>query len=489
MDKLRIVIIGGGIAGLSAAFYLKEESRQRGLDLAITVVEAQLRWGGKIYTERRDGFLIEEGPDSFLSTKPWAVQLCKELGISDQLIPTSPVQQKTFILRRGELVPLPNGLTRMLPADLRALLSSPLFSWGGKLRMLLDFVLPSGPGRGEESLRHLITRRLGQEAYDRLLGPLMGGVYGGDGDRLNAKAVLPYLAELEAKYGSLLRGARILRKQDQANQPGQLLGTQTVFLTPRDGMSTLVNTLVARLEAMAVQLLAGQMPEAVSKEDTGYRLSFESQADLEADGVILAIPAYAAAGLLDRIDAELASELASIEFAPAVVVSLAYERKDIPHPLDAYGYLIPRSEGRAALACTWTSTKFVNRAPKDGALLRVFLNQLQEDGKKLYDKNHYVELARLELGDTLGVQAAPRISRVQGAPRAMPQYNQGHLERLQRIENRLLQLPGFTLAGNSYYGVGIPDTIHYSQQIAGRMLDSLQSEMMTGKHKEIVNEH
>ena len=490
MDKLKIAIIGGGIAGLSAAYFLDKHAKQRNIDLAITVLETHSRWGGKIHTEEQAGYLIEEGPDSFLVSKPWALQLFEELGISDQLIPTNPIHKKTYILHKGLLVPMPKGLFRMIPADLRALMSSHLFSWLGKLRMLMDFVLPTKHGRVEESLRQFITRRMGPEAYDRLFGPLTTGVYGGDGDQLSAEAVLPHLIEMEAKYGSLLRGARQAKKEEMAKAKNQNSGSQSVFLTPRGGMSTLVKVLLAHLKARDVQLLKGHAAHKVSVTDFGnYAINFEAQEDIESDGVILAIPAYAAARLLDQFNPNLASELASIKFAPAIVVSLAYKRQDIPHPLDAYGYLIPRAEGRAALACTWTSSKFDFRAPKDGALLRVFFNQNRDDDKELHNNDHYIELARQELKDTLGIRVAPRFTSVQGWSQAMPQYELGHFERLQRIENLLHERPGLLLAGNSYYGIGIPDTIFHSQQAAISLLDNLEDRLVFAKHEEHINEH
>jgi oxygen-dependent protoporphyrinogen oxidase len=467
MDPLKVAIVGGGLAGLSAAHYLQQLGQDAALDLDITVLEKQARWGGKVNTLRQQDFLIEEGPDSFLVAKPWALELCRELGIDDDLVPTLPARHRTYVLTDGKLLPLPGGLERMLPADAGALLASPLFSWPGKLRILLEVLLPPRQAPSEESLESLIRRRLGREAYEKLFEPLMAGVYGADGGALSAPVALPHLPALEAAHGSLLRGARHLRRERRSAQPA---AESSAFMAPRAGMGALVDALLVRLAQRGVRLLADAAVAQLSHKGQRFLLEIQGGSPLTADVLILALPAHAAAGLLAPVAGGLARELVQIPFAPATTVSLAYDRRAVPRPLDAYGYLIPRGEQRAAMACTWVSAKFPDRAPGDAALFRLFFNQASPASQS----TGYVDLARRELAETLGIQGEPHFAHVSGWGQAMPQYSLGHIDRLERIESHLAALPGFFLAGNAYYGIGIPDTVRHSREVARQALAWLQ---------------
>ncbi|MGH2581422.1 MAG: protoporphyrinogen oxidase [Anaerolineales bacterium] len=479
MDSLKVAIVGGGIGGLSAAYYLFKAADGAGLAVDVSVYEAEGRWGGKINTVSMEGFLVEEGPDSFLTTKPWALELCEELGISDQLIPTLPSRHRTYILSRGRLFPLPGGLIGMLPADLRELMASPLFTRRGKLRMLFDLILPARRAYDDESLHSLISRRLGEEVYSKLFGPLMGGVYGANGSELSVQAVLPHLLELEARYGSLLLGANQLYKQNRRERANKGVGDSSPFLAPRQGMRALVDSLLAKLEGGGVSLYPGHALTKLTKPGKRYALHFAKShvsdhslapSDKEADAVILAAPAYVVSNWLVSIDNALAEDLARIEFAPSVTVSLAFHSSEVPRPFDAHGYLIPKSEGRTALACTWVSSKFPGRSPKNKILCRLFFNQIVSGDAGDSDGSHYIDLARREIGDTLGIKASPRLAHAKAWGRAMPQYKLGHLKRVEEIEKKLGRHPGLYLVGNSYRGIGIPDTIHRSKEIAGEFL-------------------
>jgi oxygen-dependent protoporphyrinogen oxidase len=476
MDKpQRALIVGGGIAGLSAAYYLSKYAEKRHRALSITVIEAEPRWGGKIQTQRTQGFVVEGGPDAFLFSKPWALDLCRELGIADRLRPTNPEQQKTYILQRGSLRLMPNGLTMMLPADLPSLMKTPLLSWSGKLRLLLDFALPAHLLGEEESLRDFLSRRLGVEAYENLIGPLASGIYAGDGVRLSAQATFPYLLDLEAKHGSLLRGAMRLRRERAQQADGPALGSRSAFLAPIGGMQELVEALVERLKTSSVELRVGTAAKNIERKGDGFLVHLDHDASLQANLLVLATPSYIAAELVHKLSDDLAAELSGIEYASSITVSLAYHKQDIPRALDGYGYLIPLNEGRPALACTWTSTKFSDRAPLDQALVRVFFGGAKQDLGLPEDDGRWVALAREELHQTLGVKEAPLFSWVQGWSRAMPQYNIGHIDRLARIDKILAELPGLALAGNSYRGVGIPDTVYSSMQVAEQVLDLLDA--------------
>jgi oxygen-dependent protoporphyrinogen oxidase len=476
MDKpQRALIVGGGIAGLSAAYYLRKYAEKRHKALSITVIETEARWGGKIQTQRSHGFVVEGGPDAFLVSKPWALDMCKELGIADRLRPTNPDQQKTYILQRGRLRLMPNGLTMMLPTDLLSLMKTPLLSWSGKLRLLLDFVLPAHLPGEEESLRVFLTRRLGAEAYENLIGPLASGIYAGDGARLSVQATFPYLLDLEAKHGSLLQGAIRLRRERAQQAGGPAQGSRSAFLAPIGGMQDLVEALLGRLKTSGVELRVGTTAKNIERKSDGFLVVLDHDASVQANLLVLATPSYITAELVQNLSGHLAAELSEIEYASSITVSLAYHKHDIPCALDGYGYLIPPSEGRPALACTWTSTKFPQRAPLDQALLRVFFGRAKQDLGVPEDEERWVSLARDELQQTLGVREAPLFSWVQCWSRGMPQYNLGHLDRLTRIDRILAELPGLALAGNSYRGVGIPDTVYSSMQVAEQALNHLDA--------------
>lgn len=470
---MRVVVIGGGIAGLSAAYNLAKEAHVNHEPLEISVLEAGQSWGGKIATCRDGGFVIEGGPDTFLASKPWGAVLCRELGLESRLMGTNPQVKRTYVLHRGRLEPLPDGLTMMIPTRFSPMLRTGLLSWPQKARMGLDFFLPPRRLDGDESLGEFVSRRLGRAAYERLIEPLMSGIYAGDGDLLSLRSTFPYLRDLELKYGGLVKGALEMRKRlGQIKTPG----SRSAFLTPLTGLAEIVETLVERLEAYGVALYLGTAARRVQALGTGYRVEFNDSPPLTADGVILATPAYISGALLWDVDPDLAGELVDIPYASTATVSLAYRAQDLPRPLDAYGYVIPRREGRRALACTWTSTKFPHRAPEGYALLRVFAGRAGQEQGLPQDKEGLLDLAREELRETLGIQAAPLLWRAYYWERAMPQYNLGHPQRLERIEARLEGLPGLALAGNGYRGIGIPDCIHSGELAAERVLQAIRGQ-------------
>jgi protoporphyrinogen/coproporphyrinogen III oxidase len=449
----RILVIGGGIAGLSAAYYASKVPNAR-----VTLLESSSRWGGKITTDRvpfQEGqFIIEGGPDTFLSTKPWGVALCQELGLGERLHGTNPYKKNTYVLHRNRLLPLPDGLAMMIPTNVEAILRSHLVSWFSKARMGLDFLLPTKAANGDESLGTFVSRRLGREAYENLIEPLMSGIYAGDGDQLSLASTFPYLRDLERKYGSLARGALKMR---QSSNGRSVPGSRSAFLTPTTGLFEIVERLVESLTANGVDLRLGARALQITTDPSQYVVKLDTGESLEADSVILATPAFVSSTLLASLDPALASDLQSIPYASTATVSLAYRQGDIPRELDGYGYVIPRREGRRALACTWTSTKFPHRAPEGYALLRVFVGRAGQDVP--WAEDDLLQLAKEELNLTLGITADPLLQRVFLWENAMPQYNLGHPEILKRIDAALEKHPGLALAGNSYRGIGIPDCI------------------------------
>ncbi len=471
----RIVIIGGGIAGLSAAYYAKKNIP----DAHVTMIESNSYWGGKIITDRVpfDGgqFIIEGGPDTFLATKPWGVALCKELGLDERLHGTNPNQKNTYVLNKGQLLPLPDGLAMMIPTNVEAILRTRLVSWVGKARMGLDFIQPAKSLSGDESLGAFVSRRLGREAYENLIEPLMSGIYAGDGDQLSLASTFPFLRDLEIKYGSLARGALEMRKKSNGKA---VQGSRSAFLTPTTGLAEIVEKLIDRLKANGVDLRLNTRALRIAHLESRYNVDVADGSSIEADSLILATPAYVSGTLISSIDPELASTLQGICYASTATVSLAYRLSDVPRALDGYGYVIPRREGRKALACTWTSTKFPHRAPENYALIRVFVGRAGQTltpspspsgggenpplpmGEGSGVREYLLALAKEELNLTLGITSEPILSRVFMWDRAMPQYNLGHPEILKRIDAALEKHPGLALAGNGYRGIGIPDCIH-----------------------------
>lgn len=488
-EMKRLAVIGGGITGLAAAFYA---SRRFGERANITLFEREDYWGGKIITERVDGFVIEGGPDTFLASKPWAVQLCHDLGMVDRLRGTNPNQKTTYILHRDRLHPLPGGLTMMIPTRFGEILRSELISWSGKLRMGLEYLLPPAATNRDESIGHFVSRRLGRQAYEGLIEPLMSAIYAGDGDRLSVSATFPYLRELEQRYGGLIKGALVARTKqavksaaDVSLQRGQTPvqggfarldtpGSRSLFLTPEEGLGEIVDNLVAWLKRQEVDMCPGSTVIGIEKLESGYRLIDHFGQLLDAEAVILAVPAFSAADLLQAIHPQLAGELRAIEYISTATVSLAFNEADLPRPLDGYGYVIPRREGRVALACTWTSTKFPHRAPRGKVLVRVFIGRAGQEGAIAWDEKSLLAIARAEVQETLGLSASPLLTRVHIWEKAMPQYNVGHLARLQRINTLLLELPDLALAGNAYQGIGLPDCIHSGEQAVGRVAPVFQ---------------
>ena len=448
MEATRVVVVGGGITGLAAAHRLLES-----LGGDVVLIEGRPRLGGKIVTETVDGVVIEGGPDSFLSMKPGGVELCKRLGLYGRLLRTDPQHRRTFVKRGGRLHPLPEGITGLVPTRLFPLLTTEVLSPMGRLRAALETFVPRNAAPDDESIAGFVTRRFGAEAYDWLMEPLLSGIYAGNGERLSLRATFPRLAEIERTHGSILRSMMRNRFQSGPKTAQALPG----LVTLRGGLEELVCALESRLPAN--QVTRGVAVEAIRRDVSGYRLDLEDGTVLQTEAVILATPAFASARLLRQLDPELSDALETIPFVSTATVSVAFSDSAVPDKLNGYGYVSPRAEGGPIVACTWMSNKFPDRVRDGGVLIRFFIGRAGADDVTEWSDERLLDIAQAELKRLFDVSDAPVITRVFRWPRAMPQYNLGHTERVARIERLMTRHRGLRLAGNSYRGVGIPDCI------------------------------
>lgn len=471
MATPRAVVVGGGIAGLAAAHRLIEVSRSRGRPVEVTLLEAKGRLGGTIATERAEGFLIEAGPDSFLSEKPWALALADRLGIGDRLVRTDDCYRRTFVAHRGRLHALPEGFQLLAPTRLWPLVSSRLFSWPGKLRMAMDLVLPRGKGEADESLGGFVSRRLGREALERVAQPLVAGIYTADPARLSLAATMPRFLEMEREERSVILALwRAARRQPEAAS-GTSGARWSLFVTVANGMEELVQAVASRLPEGSVRL--NHPVTAIARREGRWQVVLAGGTAMDADGVVLAAEAHQSARILSNLDAELTSLLEGIPYASSATLSLGYRRNEVPHPLDGFGFVVPQSERCSILACTFSSVKYPGRAPEGHVLLRVFFGGAL--GGSILDRDDaaLIALARGELASLLGVTAEPLVTRLYRYPASMPQYLVGHLDRVASIEARLQKHGGLKLAGSAYRGVGIADCVHAGEVAADQLLESL----------------
>jgi oxygen-dependent protoporphyrinogen oxidase len=465
----RIAIVGGGIAGLSAAYDLRE-ARQTGARIEFHLYEASSRLGGVISSSKVNGTVLEFGPDSFLSEKPAALQLCRELGLEVDLIGSNDSARKTYILVDNKLVPLPDGLMFLVPTRMRAMARSKLFSMGTKVRMALETFRPPSRNRGDESVASLIARHYGQQAVDRLADPLLSGIYGGDATQLSAQAVLPKLVEMESRYGSLTRGtleeARKRRIAAADMGPAGRVPRAT-FTTLRGGMQQLTDRLAVLLEGWRVHLETPVL--SIERGPTGWSIRSRS-GEQEYDSVIFAIPAWACAPLLTPVDATLGAELGKIPYTSSITVNLIYDQTSLGRLPEGFGFLVPAAEQRNLLALTFAHRKFLGRTAGGKAVLRAFLGGAGKDAL-LDEPDAAIEaMVRSDLRDILHVNHEPELVQIRRWPRAMAQYAVGHKDRQRKIQERLATLPGLHLVGNAYDGIGISDCIRLGRQAAKRVL-------------------
>ncbi|HSC34693.1 MAG TPA: protoporphyrinogen oxidase [Thermodesulfobacteriota bacterium] len=465
----RVIVIGGGITGLSAAHRLTELSRDKILNLEILLLEKSDGVGGVISTVERDGFTIEEGPDSFITSKPWGLNLSSRLGLDNELIETNRDKRRTYVLLHGRLVPLPDGFIMLAPARIMPFLRTPLFSWHGKLRMLMDLVIPKNPP-GDESLASFVRRRLGREALDRAAQPMIGGVYTADPEKLSLRATMPQFLEMEERYGSVIKGMyQGLRKRKKGVMPDS--GARySLFVSFKKGMKTLVDAIVRKIPEGSIK--TGVAVEGIKEAYDGWEVT-TGDGILNAAGVIITTPAYITAGLLENAAGESAALLRKIEYTSTAVVILAYRKEDIETELGGFGFVVPRTERSSMIACSFSSEKFPGRAPQSCTVLRIFVGGALDPETYKMEDLRIIETVRKEIGSLLGIKSDPVFTIIKRYPGAMPQYHVGHRELVEGIQREIKKLDGLEIAGNAFGGVGIPDCINSGERAAERLLQSL----------------
>ena len=466
----QVAIIGGGISGLTAAFHL-EKARALGADLHYSVIEAGQRLGGSMYSDRVEGCLVEAGPDSFLAEKPWALTLCKELGIDDQLIGSNDAQRKTYIVVNNRLIAMPDGLMFMVPTKLVPTAMSPLFSWGTKVRMAQELLHPPRPMENDETVGELVERHFGAQVVDRLADPLLSGVYGGDANKLSARAVLPRFVEMEEKYGSLSKA--MLASHNKMRAMAGKQPPRPLFSSLKDGMQQMVDAILARLDRSALRLRT--RVRAVYPQGERWRLAIDMGGNETFDAVILATPANVAGALLEAVDRDLADDLLGVTYSSSVTVTLGYHMDQLKHLPPGFGFLVPRSEGRRMLACTFVHNKFPHRAPADKGILRCFLGGARDEAVLNLTDDEIVDTVRKELREIVKLETRPMFDRVYRWRGAMAQYESGHIARIARIEKRLKDILGLEVAGNAYHGIGVPDCIREGMNAANAVVQTLNA--------------
>ncbi len=462
---MRIAIIGGGISGLSAAYYLEQE-RAKGAPVEYTLFESSSRLGGVMFSDRIGDCVVEGGPDSFLTEKPWAAQLCAELGIAGDLIGSNDAQRITYIVVKGRLIPMPDGLMFMVPTKLLPTALTPLFSWGTKFKMLGELLHPPQPVHKDETVAQMVERHFGSEVVDRLADPLLSGVYGGDAASLSVRAVLPRFVEMEEKHGSLCRAMLAGRKKLAAMQAAKGYTPKPLFSSLKGGMQQMIDAIVARLDPQSLR--TGSAVSELKRNASGWELTTDRGTE-RFDAVIFATPARIASTMLAGIDQQLSGDLGGVQYSSSITVTLGYQRDDLKMCPPGFGFLVPRSEGTRMLATTFVHTKFPFRAPDNKALVRCFLGGSKDQGVLKLSDEEITALVRKELKQITGLTADPWFVKVYRWDRAMAQYTPGHLERIERIGATLKQMQNLAIAGNFYKGIGVPDCVRTGKEAAQQM--------------------
>lgn len=474
-----VAIVGGGISGLATAFAVCEQAAAAGLSIRCTVLDSSASWGGKIVTHRIGDLVMEAGPDSFLSSKPAGLQLVEKLGLTDQLINTNETGKKAFVYSGGRLCELPEGLVVISPGQVGPFIKSGLLSLGGLARMGMDLVIPAKRSQDDESLASFFRRRFGRQAFERMMEPLMAGIYAGDAEQMSLRATFPKFVELEQRYGSVIRGMMAARQAGSA-QPSDR-PKQTMFVSLRNGLEDLVGTLIDRLTSLGATLRSGAAVDAlrVRSHQVGkwmYDLILHDGSALSVESLVLATPAYVSAELLRPLTPMAGGLLDLIPYASTATIAMAYSAEKVSGAAEGFGFVVPRAERRDLLAVTWTSRKWPHRAPNDQLLARCYVGGVGREEILTLDDHALVAHVRSELSSLCGVGGEPSYIEVNRWMKSMPQYTLGHLDRLAQIDAALSRYGGLVLTGAAYRGVGIPDCIRDGGLAAERVVRYLSGE-------------
>lgn len=463
----RIVVIGGGVSGLTAAYRLSQKGAAG--DIEVMLLESSSRLGGIVRTEERNGFLLEHGPDSFISEKPAALELANELGLGSRLVETNPNHRRSFIVRNGRLHAVPEGFQLLAPTKIWPFISSKVFSWPGKLRMALDLLLPRGGSNSDESLASFVQRRLGREALERMAQPMVGGIYTADPAQLSLRATLPRFLEMEESDRSLIIGM-VRRGKTQSGTSG---ARYSLFLSFDRGMQVLTDELARRIPNGSVKLNTTVTGVSFANGPRQWQVKVNGREPIAADSICLAISTPVASRLLQNTNAQLADLLSEIKYESTATINFGYRREQIEHRLDGFGFVVPFIERRSLVACTFSSVKFTGRAPADHVLLRAFVGGALQPDKFALAEDEMSSQVEADLRDLLRIRDAPLFTTVTKWKQSMPQYRVGHLELVKRIDNALNATPSLALAGNGLAGVGIPDCIRSGEVAAARLLSGI----------------
>jgi len=461
----RVAVVGGGISGLAAAHRLitLEPATE------VTLFEASSRVGGILQTDRIDGYMVERSADNFVTNFPWGLDLCRELGIDGELLETDAARRRAMIVRNGKLHPVPAGFQLLTPSQVWPLLTTPLLSVSGKLRILREYFVPARLDASDESLASFAVRRLGREAYERLVQPLVGGIYTADPEKLSMRAALPRFCEMEAKHGGLIRAARKASAGESAAAKQASGARYSLFVAPRDGMQRIVDAVAAALPAGCVRL--NTPVSRLEQTSDGWTLTCGDAATTERfDAVVVSLPAPQASRLTASVDAALAEDLSKIPYAGASVTISGYELRQIENPLDSFGFVVPEIERRDILAGSFSSRKFPGRAPEGCVLIRTFLGGALRPELVERSDDELRAIVGRELGQLLGIRGEPHLFTVQRWRGAMPQYHLGHVDLVKHITARTAEHRGLALAGNAYHGVGMPQCVHSGRRAAEKLL-------------------
>ncbi len=464
----RIAIVGAGISGLTAACVIEEHAHRNNLDLTTLVIEKQDRTGGKIWSIKEEGYLCEWGPNGFLDNKPMTLDFCRRLQIEDRLLRSDDNARKRYIYA--------DQVLHRLPENGPSFLSSKLISWPGKLRLAGEMLVPKRTDPSDETLAEFGRRRLGKEALDKLISPMVSGIFAGDPETMSLKSCFPRICELEQEYGGLLKAMiRLARKKRADIKAGKAVasaaGPGGILTSFTEGIQELTDAATARLKG---EMISGQEVVRIEKKSGGFMLHLADARQLDADIVITASPSYAVAAMIEEINSQAATLLRQIPYAPMNVVCSGYQRERITRDLDGFGYLIPRGEGCHTLGTLWDSSIFPNRAPQGHVLLRSMMGGATNSAAIEFSDEEVVERTVADLERIMGIAGAPDFVKVFRHPRAIPQYTRGHGARLQALDQALEVTPGLLLTGNAFYGVGLNDCVNAADRIAQRAIKLME---------------